>query len=472
MLKLDNQRVLVVGLGQSGRAACELLCRSGARVVGVDSADTPDLRAGANRLRPLGIEVALGVQEPPRLEYNLAIVSRGATKPMVQALHDNHVPMIGDLELGYQQSQCLCIAVTGTNGKSTTAELVERALTSNHQRAVRADPLTRPVCGLVEQSKELDYLVLEVNASQLEMTETFRPSVAVVTNLTPGGTGQYADTQEYARLSGRVFRNQQPFDWAIVQREALGWFQQLDAPLPAKLVTFSATDPDADLRLERGMVVSRLPGWTGPLLDTAHCLLRGPHNAENLMAALAVGHALRLPLECMVDTMKTFPPGPHCFEITAEINGVQFVNDAKCSNPGALEQALLGVRRGKGAEPNVWLIAGGGDVAHDFHDAGPVVSRRVKRAILLGDAGEKMRSAWSLFVPCATASSVLEAVAQAAENAASGDVVLYSPAGSVLEDFRDYQNFGEIFCRAVKSIGRGVHNAYPNIHGGIARARV
>src|SRR5262249_5137365 len=145
-------------------------------------------------------------------------------------------------------------------------------------------------------------------------------------------------------------------------------------PIPAKTITFSAKDSEADIHLDRGLLISRLPKWPGPLLDIDHCQLRGPHNAENLMAALAVGPGVLLPLESMVDWMKPYNAGPHRFELVAELNGVQFVNDSKATNPDALQNALLAARPGQGGQPNILLIAGGRDKGVEFHDVGPLLS--------------------------------------------------------------------------------------------------
>jgi UDP-N-acetylmuramoylalanine--D-glutamate ligase len=288
--------------------------------------------------------------------------------------------------------------------------------------------------------------------------------VAVLLNLAPD-RAHCADAEQYVRSTARLFRNQQAFDWAIIQSEALARLQQLGLPVPAKIITFSATHPEADLYLDRGLIISRIPNWPGPLLDTDHCQLRGPHNAENLMAALAVGHVLRLPLENIVDPIKTCTAGPHRFELVAEINGIQFINDSKATNLDALQKALMAARPGPTGEANVWLIAGGRDKGLEFHDLGPLLSKRVKRAFLLGEASEHIRAAWSLFTPCTTSHSLLEAVAEAAKAAASGDVVLLSPACSTFDEFRNYQQRGEVFCSAVKSIGRGGQAATPHING-------
>jgi UDP-N-acetylmuramoylalanine--D-glutamate ligase len=204
------------------------------------------------------------------------------------------------------------------------------------------------------------------------------------------------------------------------------------------------------------------------LLDTARCRLRGPHNAENLMAALAVGRALRLPLDSMLETFKSQPSAPHRFEVVAEIGGVTFINDSKAMNVDALHKALLAAPAPKQPGPNVWLIAGGQDKPLDYHSVGPLLSARVKGALLIGEAREKIRAAWSLFTPCTLADSLLEAVAEATKNATAGDVVLLSPACSSFDQFKNYQQRGESFSQAVKSIGWGSAGAHPNINGKIA----
>ena len=467
MFELENKDILVIGLGGRGRAACELLRRSGARVVAVDSADTQDLRDSADHLRPLGVEVSLGVSSAPKRNFSLAVVSPAVptSQALVQEVILSKVPLIGELELGFQQSKCLAIAIAGTNGKGTTAELVERMLTNNHRKTVLTGHRARPVCDVVEQTKELDFLVLQTNSFQLEMTQYFRPAVAVLMNLAPDHLDRYASADDYARVHARLFKNQQAFDWAIIQSEALVRLRALGLPVPAKVITFSAQDQTADLTLDRGLLLSRLDNWAGPLLNMDHCQLRGPHNAENLMAALAVGHVLRLPLETMVDSMKTYTAGPHRFEMVAEINGVQFINDSKATNVEALRKALMATRLKSGGEPNVWLVAGGQNKGLEFHDVGPLLSKRVRQALIFGEASEKIRAAWSLFTPCKVFDSLIEAVTEAAKHASSGDVVLFSPACSSFDQFRNYQERGEMFCRTVKSISRGAAGADPKPKG-------
>ncbi|HVR35104.1 MAG TPA: UDP-N-acetylmuramoyl-L-alanine--D-glutamate ligase [Methylomirabilota bacterium] len=453
MYELANKNVLVIGMGSSGRSACRLLRDRGARVTAVDVQDDAELRHEAEQLLALGAIVELGCKAAPGQAFDLAVVSPGVPlqSEMVKAITARGIPLIGELELGYQQSLCLNIAITGTNGKTTTTELVERILSHCHRPTLAAGNIGVPLTSVVDRTRELDLLTLEVSSFQLESTRFFRPIIAVLLNLTPDHLDRYSGMADYVRAKARLFMNQQVFDWAIVQSEALAQMHSLGIRIPAKTITFSAVNRRADLFYDRGLLISRLPDWSGPLFDMARSRLQGPHNAENLMAALAVGRVLRLPLEQMVEALKSYPPAAHRCELIAEINGIRFVNDSKATNPDAVSKALQAMPLPAGGEPNVHLIAGGKDKGFDYHDLGPLISQRVKRAYLIGETREKLRSAWSLFTPCTLMDSLLEAVSEAAGKAEAGDVVLLSPACSSFDQFRNYQQRGETFRRAVKA---------------------
>lgn len=474
MRNLEGSHVVVIGLSATGRAAAMFLHRRGARVTVIDGQDTPRVRAVAEGLKAAGVEVYVGVQEPPAGEAALAVVTPGVELqgPLVRPLRERGVRVIGELELGYEYARCLSIAVCGTNGKTTTTELVERLLTQAGRRTVVAGDYGKPVCDVVEDSRELDFLTLEVSSFQLEAIEYFRPAVAVLLNITPDHLDWYANMADYIRANAQLFRNQQPFDWAIVQSEAYAQLRSLNLPVPSKVITFSANNRRADLYLDRSILISRVPEWTGPLLDMDTCALRGPHNAENLMAALAIGRVLRIPLEQMVSALRTYEAPRNRCEVYAEIDGVRFVNDSKATNLDAVHKALLAMPVGRSGEPNVLLIAGGKDKGFEFHDIGPVLSQRVKRAFLLGESREKMRAAWSLFTPCALCDSLLEAVFEAANAATSGDIVLLSPACSSFDMFQNYYHRGEVFRDAVRqwaqSTGRALPAETPSGGGGTA----
>jgi UDP-N-acetylmuramoylalanine--D-glutamate ligase len=459
VVALENKCVLVVGLGASGKAACELLLRKAARVWAVDDANSETLLRDAKQLESQGVHTTLGGRFPDQ-RFDLAVVSPGVPweSPALKRLVSERIHIIGELELGYQHSVCLNISITGTNGKTTTTELVERMLRHRQIKTIAAGNIGLPLCAVAEQSKDLDFLTLEVSSFQLETIEFFRPAVAVLLNITPDHLDRYPNMAAYARAKARLFANQQAFDWAIVQTEALAQLRALGVSIPSKTITFSVNNRRADIYMDRGLLISRLGDWEGPLLNMDDCLLRGPHNAENLMAALAVGRVLRIPLESMVESLKGYQPAPHRCELVTEINGVKYINDSKSTNLDSLHKALLSVPGGRTGETNVLLIAGGKDKGFEYHDVGPLLSQRVKAAYLIGETREKLRAAWSLFTPCTLADSLLEAVQSAARDAVSGDVVLLSPACSSFDQFQNYKHRGEIFRQAVNDLQRAQPN--------------
>ena len=463
MTPIEHQQVLVLGLGASGLAAADLLGRRGAKVVAVDTADTPELQREAAALKSQGIAVELGALEAPARAFDLAVVSPGVpwSNPILKELNARKVPIIGEFELGYQHSLCLNVSITGTNGKTTTTELVERLLTAHHLKTLAAGNIGLPVCAVADRTKSLDFLTLEVSSFQLETIQYFRPVIAVLLNITPDHLDRYSSMADYALAKSRLFMNQQPFDWAIVQSEALAQLRTLKVNISSKVITFSASNRRADIHLDRGLLISRIDGWTGPLLNMEECQLRGPHNAENLMAALAVGRVLRIPLETMVESLRSYQPAAHRCELVAEINGVKFINDSKATNLDAVHKALLAVPPALAGEPNVWLIDGGKDKGFEYHDIGPLLSQRVKGALLIGETREKIRAAWSLFTPCTLSDSLVEAVAEAARNAVAGDVVLLSPACSSFDQFQNYRHRGDVFRQAVKGLQAGLSAATP-----------
>src|SRR5688572_2481777 len=452
MDEFKNRKVVVIGLDASGSAACELLQRAGASVIAVSVAsENPSQKRKPFQLTQ-GVTVVLGDQLPEGIDVAVHSSQIGRQHPVILQLIEKGVPVISDLELSSKNLFCLSVAITGTNGKTTTAERVASMFEGAQRSTVRAGASGAPVCSISDATRTLDFVTLDVNSFQLESIENYRPSVAVVTNLKGDHLDRYASTADYVRAIGRVFKNQQVFDWAIVQSEALAHLRALGINIPSKLITFSAKNRRADIYLDRGLLVSSLPNWSGPLFKMDQCALAGPQNAENIMAALAVGRVLRVPLEQMILALKAYEPGPHRLETVAEVNGVRYIDNSKAMNVDAVQQSIEALPLGKGGEPNLWLIAGGKDKALDYHDLGPLLAHRVKGAFLLGESREKLRASWSLFTPCTLVNSLLEAVQGASESAVSGDIVLLSPACSSFDMFESYQHRGKIFRAAVEQL--------------------
>lgn len=452
MLDLENKDVAVVGLGSTGQAVARLLRARGARVHGLDPADTADLRQAARDLRRAGVAVRLGAVKPPAPSLDLAVIGPEVPhhSPLVRTLLARGVPCLSDTEVCFELAQCLPLAVAGTHGKRTVAALIHRILEHAQRRTRLAGGTAGAACAAVPYTRDLDHLVLTVTAPELEFTRSFRPVVAVLLNLAPGDREPGVPAAVHARTVGRLFANQQVFDWAIVQSDALAQLLEAGVTVPSKIVTFSAQHRRADLYLDRRLLISQIADWCGPLLDLDRARLLGPHNAENVMAALAVGRVLRVPLEVMREAVTGFAPLPGRCEVLGDWQGVGFVHDGQSRTPYATQQAIASLPAHEPGEPNVLLVAGGHDRGLEYHDLGPLLARRVRRAVLFGDAASRLRAAWGLFTPCSVVGSLLEAVEFAVSQANAGDIVLFSPACSVPDMSPDDQQGGDVFREAFR----------------------
>lgn len=415
MNPLDARTVLVLGLDPSGDAVAAWLRARGASVQCLP-ATTP-----ANRL-PADLT---GGAWP-----ELVVASAGcpARPPAARAAAEAGVPVVGERELAFQGCLCLHVAVTGASGKSTTAALVAHILRSAGRRVEIADAWVRPASSLVDVSRELDFLIHVVEPAELEHFHSFRPVVGVLLNAPSDHPGTEESWDEYVARLARLFAGQQAFDWAIVQSEALAHLVSVGIELPGKTITFSSTSRQADLHEDRGLLTSRLEGWSGPLWDMARGRMKGPHFAEDLLAALAVGRVLRISLEQTLAAVASFEPGPSRLEMLGEVEGVRFVDDGCARNLDALARALLTLAPTPPDRAFIWLLAGGDSGGRQFYDLGPLLSPRVRQAYVFGEAAGGMRAAWSLFVPCSPMASLLDAARSAAAQAEPGDVVLFSPA--------------------------------------------
>jgi UDP-N-acetylmuramoylalanine--D-glutamate ligase len=448
-----NKRALVLGLGRSGVAAARLLAAHGARVIGVDNADDEALQTVAKSLRAQGIEVQLGVQHLGRVAADWMVLSPGFPpgNRLVREVENAGVPVVSELEMGFRFCACPVVAVTGTNGKTTTTELCAAVLQAGGMTAPPAGNIGRAFCDLLGDGVEagrLGAVVLEVSSFQLERIEQFHPRVSVMLNVTPDHLDRYASMREYAAAKERVFENQRAEDLAVVNADCAGDFASLRRPDAPRRVVFSARGrrEGCAMWLE-GTRIFSVQG--GELLDMARTHLRGPHNAENIMSALAVGEAFEVPVDAARRAIEAYRPLPHRCEWVADIDGVSYVNDSKATNTDAVEKALAGFDR------PVVLIAGGKDKGFDFATLNATLKRKAKLAVLIGDTREKLAASWAPAVRCVKAGTLEAAVRLARENAQRGDVVLLSPACSSFDMFLDYEDRGDQFKQIVRTLASG-----------------
>ena len=447
-MELRGKDVLVLGLGRSGMAAASLLQRDGAHVVVRDEATDDLLQERAIRLRRLGVRVELGKEYDRSAHFDLAVLSPGIApeRPIVRDVLTQKTPLLSELELAYRFCLCPIVAITGTNGKTTTTELIAAMLTGCGKRTAAAGNIGHAFSDAVEASAGLDALVLEVSSFQLEKIEQFRASVSVVLKITPDHLDRYESMDEYATAKSFVFMNQRTEDTAVISAEVLERFQRMGIAIKARPITFSAYNRQADVWLDwfdNDTIWSRLPECRGILFKMSETNLRGVHNAENVLATLATGLALGLPVAQMREAICAYCPQPHRCEFVADVRGVTYINDSKATNTDAVEKALRSVP-GRSV-----LIAGGRDKGLDFALLKGAVGEKVKLAVLIGEAQNKLWHAWSKAAPCVRAHSMEEAVRVAASHARRGDTVLLSPACASFDMFENYEHRGDEFKRQV-----------------------
>jgi len=427
----SGKNAVVLGLGHSGEAAALLLCEEGAAVTVCESGDSPALRAKVAGLEARGIRVLLGAaaDSDPSV-YDVAVLSPGIDPavPLVQNVLGKNIPMIGELELAFEECSCPAVAITGTNGKTTTTELTTEMLKACGVRTMASGNIGLPFATATRLSHELDVMVLEVSSFQLETIRTFRPQVAVWLNLSPNHLDRYPGMKEYRDAKLRIFENQGSSDIAVVNAAC-----ELP-PLAARRITFSAHTGDADFTLEGSWIC-----FGGQkILDQNATRLRGIHNAENLMAALAIGHALDVEFDLMAGAVTDYTAPAHRCEFVRELDGVRWINDSKATNLDAMEMAI------RSQNSPIILIAGGKDKGFEFDAIAPLVRERVRAAVLIGEMKDRIAASWA-DVPCHKAATLEEAVALAHGLAEPGDTVLFSPGTSSFDMFRNYGERGNLF---------------------------
>ena len=439
MLELHGKRVLVLGLGLSGRSAARFCAARGALVVAAE--ERPAERLSGLDAIPPGVELRLGAPFPDPASFDLVVPSPGVP---AARWRERAREAWGDLELAWRALEIPILAITGTNGKSTTTRLVEAMLRAAGLRVRAAGNVGTPVLDLVGEA--LDALVLEVSSFQLEATEGFRPRVAVVLNVTPDHLDRHGSVEAYAATKQRILRRQQPSDAAVLSADD-PLVRAMADHTRARVVPFSTRGPlERGACLDAGAALLREHGRPPLRVPLEELRLAGAHNRENALAALAAVWAFDVDPLRAASALAGFQGLPHRAEAIASVRGVRFVNDSKGTNPGAACRALEGF-----AGPLVW-IAGGRDKGLDFSELAACAAGRVRAAVLIGEAADKLAAALAGRVEVHRAAGIDEAVLRAAELARPGDVVLLSPACASQDQFRDFEERGERFRQAVAAL--------------------
>jgi len=446
---MHGRSVTVVGLARSGVAACRLLVALGARVTGTDARTAAALSPEAWTLATEGVRLVLEGHPPEAFATaELVVVSPGVPTdhPALTQSRARGVPILGEIELAYRTMTAEFVAITGTNGKTTTTALTGALVAESGRPVLVGGNIGRPLTAEALDFPADGWVVAEVSSFQLETTHAFRPHVAAVLNVTPDHLDRHGSLAAYTEAKARIFRAQGAGDWAVLNADDPG-AAALASRVRARLLWFSGREPVTEGAWVRdGWVTLRLGGRDQAVGPVDEIFLRGAHNLENVLAATACAGALGVAPERLRAGIRAFRAVPHRIEWIRDRGGVAFYNDSKGTNVDATLKALAAF-----VEPIV-LIAGGRDKGQHFDALADAARGRVKAAVLIGEGRATLGPALRAVTRVEEAGSMAEAVRRAAALAAPGDVVLLSPACASFDMFRDYEQRGTVFAEEVRAL--------------------
>ncbi len=438
---------VIVGLGASGLSCARYLNARGLPIAITDTRVEPPNLAALHAINPT-IPVALGGLNADLLaSATHLIVSPGIAlrEPLIAAQIKQGKPAWGDIELFAQAVKAPVIAITGTNAKSTVTTLVGAMAVAAGYRCQVGGNLGVPALDMLAASAT-DLFVLELSSFQLETTYSLQPRVATILNITPDHMDRYDTLTSYQQAKQRVYRHA---EIAVCNRDdALTTCQEKSVE---RHCYFSAEKPKGD---EFGLINSNKKTYLAfadePLLAVDEMLMTGKHSHSNALAALAIGHSFGLPFDAMLGVLREFRGLPHRCQLVREISGVKWINDSKGTNVGATEAAIEGM--GSHLNGKLILIAGGVGKNADFRPLLATMEKYVRHVVLIGEEATALAQLISDRLPISMASSMEEAVQQAAAAAHVNDCVLLSPACASFDMFKDYAHRGDVFMRIVQAM--------------------
>ena len=452
-MELRGKRVLVVGLGKSGVAAAHFLQEHGATVTVSDAKPEAQLSKEIPELLDRGIAVETGGHgERTFRGQDLIVVSPGVPYdvPQLAQARNQGVPVIGEVELAARFLQGEIIAITGSNGKTTTTALIGKVLEHAGRLVQVGGNIGTPVISLVAQSSPQTQNVLEVSSFQLETIETFHPHIAVILNITPDHLDRHRTLEGYTAAKARIFENQTEKDFAVLNADDVICCS-LAAKTRAQILWFSRK---MDGKIENGAFVRggkihlRHEGREQEIMPVSEIPLKGGHNLENVLAATAASALAGSPPEKIREAVSRFKAVEHRLEFIAVINGVEYFNDSKATNVDATVKAL------ESFPANIHIILGGKDKGSDYTVLKPLLRARAKRVYTIGAAAEKIESHLAGAVALERAGTLEIAVRRAAELAQAGDIVLLAPACASFDQFENYEHRGRVFKQAVQAMAK------------------
>ena len=452
-MELKGQKVLVVGSGKSGIGAARLLGKAGALPVLFDSNEKLDMTELREKTGDVpGLEIVLGeLDEEKKKEIGLVVISPGVPidAPMLEEYRSKNIPIWGEIELAYAFAQGNVIAITGTNGKTTTTTLVEQIMKAYFDSVYVVGNIGNPYTDIALQTKPETVTVAEISSFQLETVHTFHPRVSAILNITPDHLNRHHTMECYVATKEKVAQNQTAEDTCVLNYED-AYTREFGNRCPAKVIFFSSRRKlEEGVYLDGEEIVLSEGGKELRLMNIHDMNLVGMCNVENVMAAIAISRAMNVPMEMILNTIREFKAVEHRIEFVATKNGVDYYNDSKGTNPDA---AIQGIRAM--SKPTV-LIGGGYDKQSEYDEWIEAFEGKVKAFVLIGQTREKIAE-------CARkhgisniilADTFEEAFAICVKQAQPGDAVLLSPACASWGMFPNYEVRGKMFKELVGKIG-------------------
>jgi UDP-N-acetylmuramoylalanine--D-glutamate ligase len=450
-MNLKGKRILVVGLARTGVATARFLVGKKASVKVSEMKPPGELQSVREALQGLPVEWEMGGHTLPFfLDAELIVVSPGVPMnigPLEQAREEG-IPVIGEIELASWFLKRPMIAITGTNGKTTTTTLVGKMLQASGESAFVGGNIGNPLINFVAGPQKEKWAVVEVSSFQLEGIEKFRPSVAVLLNITEDHLDRYPSFHDYGEAKGKIFQNQGKKDYAVLNADEPLTFQFAHR-VESQVVLFSRErSVPVGCFLEGGAILFQGADGQRERFGLDRMKIRGAHNLENFMAAIAAGKICGCRREALQKLIDEFEGLEHRLEWVQDIDGVKFFNDSKGTNVGSVVKSLLSF------EEPILLIAGGRDKEGDYGPLKGLIAEKVKGMALIGEARERMFGALGDLTETVKVGSLEEAVHWAWSKARPGYVVLLSPACSSYDMFQNYQERGQRFKAIVQDLGK------------------
>ncbi len=453
MMELKGKKVLVVGLGKSGLAAALFLRRQGAQVTVSDVRSAEALAKDIPALLEEGIMVEAGGHGLLTFRrQDLIVVSPGVPleTPELAQVKSFGLPVIGELELAARFLKGQIVAITGSNGKTTTTVLLGEILKAAGLPTLVGGNIGVPVIALIDESTEASWAVLEVSSFQLESTDQFHPRIAVILNITPDHLDRHGTFENYALAKERIFAAQNEHDYVVLNADNAR-AAEAAARSAAKVYWFSVEHPVPEgAWLESGAVVYRGAEDAPPetVMPLSGIPLKGAHNVENVLAAVVAARLAGAPVEAIRGAVENFRAVEHRLEFVAAVNGVEYYNDSKATNVDATAKAISAFSKG------IHLILGGKDKNSDYTELSQLLRERVRAVYTIGSAAAKIESHLRGVVSIRSCETLSNAVSAAAAAARRGEVVVLAPACSSFDQFESYEHRGRVFKELVNELRR------------------